>query len=96
MCKSFNDYLGWNPGDEVVEIKTMVEDSLAIMKLIRNVFVSLACLPTSFTNSGHMDLMDLKAKGKLTRNDSTNLHISGTVHPITKPLLLQLASGIIC
>ena len=58
---------------------------------------SKACLPTSFTNGVHLDLMDLKAKGKLTRINSTNLHIiSSTAHLITKPLLLQPASGIIC
>ena len=52
---------------------------------------------TYFTNGVHLDLMDLKAKGKLTRIDSFKLHImspdrtkeiSSTVHPIMKSLLL--------
>ena len=60
MCESFKDYLGWSPGDEVLERKTMVEHSLALMERIRKVVESNACLPTFITNGAHMDLMDLK------------------------------------
>ena len=33
MCKSLKKYLGWSPGDEVLERKIMVEHSLVIMEL---------------------------------------------------------------
>ena len=58
-----------------MERNIMVEHSLALMQRIRKVVASKACLPTSFTNGVHLDLMDLKAKGNLTRIDSINIHI---------------------
>ena len=70
MRKSLKDYLDWNPGDEVLEKRTMGKHSMALMERIRKV-ESKACLSTSFTNGINLDLMDLKAKGKLTRIDRT-------------------------
>ena len=49
----------------------MVENSFTE----RRVVASKACLPTSLTNGVHLDVLYLKAKGKLTRSYSTNLHI---------------------
>ena len=68
MCESLKDYLGWSPGDEVLERKTMVEHSLALMERIRKVVESKACLPTSFTNGVNLNHMDLKANGKLPQS----------------------------
>ena len=48
MCDSLKDYLGWNPGDKVLERKAMVEHRLALMELkkavavARNLFCSWA------------------------------------------------------
>ena len=52
-----------------------MEQSLALMEKIKKVVVSMPRLPTSFSNGIHLDLLDLKAEGKLSRIHSTILHI---------------------
>ena len=57
----------------MLERKTMVEHSLVLMERIRK--SKVVCPPSSpMVSSVHLDLMDLKAKKKLTRINSTNLH----------------------
>ena len=33
MCESWKNYLGWSPGDEVLERKVMLKQSMALMEL---------------------------------------------------------------
>ena len=40
MCESMKNYQDWNPGEETVARKAMVEHSLALMERIRKVVVS--------------------------------------------------------